>query len=88
MVLPARIADGNLGVGQQLAQKVCTDFQCPGSTERLHGDGPAASNDGRVLAQEQLLRAEVVTGNSFDGQIATGGMRLHASQLGTLYRFQ
>ena len=88
MVFPTWVADGHLGVGQQLAQEVRTDFERSRTAQRLHGDGAAAGNDGGVFAQQQLLRTQVVAGNALDGQIAAGSMCLHAGQFGTLNRLQ
>ena len=75
VVLPAGIADVDGGaLGAEAAQQVGADLQAAGAAQGLCGDGALVGDDGRVLAQQQLLHGLVIGGDAVDGQVAPGGM--------------
>ncbi len=82
VVFPAWVTDGNHGVGQQLLEEVGTDFQGARTTNGLGGDHAASGQQGRVVAEQQLLYRLVVGGNAVDRQVATGSVLSGANCLG------
>ena len=88
VVFPAWIADQHLGVGQQVAQKVGTDFQTARAAQALHG-GHAAAFDGLgVSTKHQALDGRVIGGNAIDRQVAPRGRRLHEVGFGLLHALE
>ncbi len=82
MVFPARIADGDDGIGQQLLEEVGTDLQCAGAADRLGGQHAARGDQRRIGAQQQFLHGLVIGSNTVDRQVATRSMLGHADLLG------
>ncbi|MNM76588.1 hypothetical protein D3C81_884150 [compost metagenome] len=88
VVFPARVADRNHGVRQQALEEIRTGFQCAGPANRLSGDHAAFCQQLGISAEQQLLHALVIGGNTFDRQVATRCMGFDAGLFGGLHGAQ
>ncbi|MNN24244.1 hypothetical protein D3C81_1376700 [compost metagenome] len=88
VVFPARVADGNHGIGQQALEEVGTGLQCAGAAEGLGGDHTAFGQQGGVGTEQQLLHGAVVGGDAFDRQVAARRLGRQAGLLGLAHGAQ
>ena len=88
MVFPARVADRDHGVGQQVLEEVGTGFQCARAADGLGGDHPASGDQLGVCAQQQPLYGVVIGCNAIDRQVAARCMRFNAGFLSFGYGAQ
>src|SRR4051812_38874595 len=88
MVLPARLADPDRGIGADLLEEVRTDLQAAGAAQRLHGYHPLFHQGIRRLAEDQFLDGLVVRGNAVDRQVAPWRRGLEKLGLGALYTLE
>ena len=70
MVFPARVADGDGGVRQQLVQQVRADAQRTAAADGLRGGHAAGGQQRRILAEDQLAGGLVVGRQAVDRQVA------------------
>ncbi|MDT4853691.1 hypothetical protein FQZ97_879670 [compost metagenome] len=88
MVFPARVADGDHGVRQQALEEVGAGLQRAGPADGLGGDHAAFGQQFGIGAEQQLLHALVIGGDTFDRQVAARRVRLDAGLLGGLHGAQ
>ena len=88
VVFPARVADVNLGLRQQALQVIGTELQRTGTAQRLRADHTSFGEQGRILAEQQLLYRLVVGDRPLDGLIAARGHGFEPGFFGAFDRFQ
>jgi hypothetical protein len=88
VVFPARVADVDLGLGQQALQVIGADLERAGAAQAFAGDGAAGGEQFGILAEQQALHRVVVGGDAFDGLVAARRLGFQARLLGGLDRAQ
>jgi len=79
VVFPARVADGDDGVWQQLLEEISADLQGASATNGLDGHDTTSFEQWRVVPEQQGLNGLVIGGDTVDRQVATGGVLRHTN---------
>src|SRR3954466_5632617 len=72
VVLPARLADVELGLGQKALEEVCANLESTGASQRLRRDDAALFHQRRVAPEEQGLDLLPIADQAVDREIGLG----------------
>jgi hypothetical protein len=88
VVFPARVADVDLGLGQQALQVVGADLERAGAAQAFAGDGAAGGEQCGILAEQQVLHRVVVGGRCLRSAGSRAAAGFSGGLLGGLDRAQ
>ena len=88
VVLPARVADPQFGIGRGAAQEIGAHPEAAGAAQGLHGDDPALFQRRAVGAENQALHRLVIGREAVDGEVVARRRLLDQLALGAAHALQ